>query len=72
LSEAFAVRRWPIFVLIGALIGLAGHATRIGWSSGDTYALAAFLAAGSLGGIVYRLVAGGYAINPSGSARVPF
>jgi hypothetical protein len=71
LSETFALRRWPVFVLVGAVIGLAGHGMRIGWSSSDTYSLVAFLAAGMLGGIVYRLVAGAGAVNPTGSARAP-
>jgi hypothetical protein len=69
LSETFALRRWSMFVLVGATIGLAGHGMRIGWSPSDTYSLFAFLAAGALGGLVYRLIAGAAAIDPAGSAR---
>jgi hypothetical protein len=70
LSETFALRRWPMFVLIGAMIGLAGHGMRIGWPASNTHALTAFLAAGALGGIVYRLVAGAGANISSRSARM--
>ena len=70
IGEWQSIRSWIYYALAGIAIAIAGFIALYSGESGgqativNNYALAAFLAAGFVGGLVYWLVAGRRAGNP--------
>ena len=77
IGERRTIRGWIYYAIVGIAIAFAGFVTQYAKAPAsepaiaDSYALAAFLAAGFVGGVVFWGLAGRFAGDPGGSRLQP-